>query len=316
MGDKNEQQIIEQTIDLLKTFQSQALPCLQSAKALLAKLQDNQLATEDGINLLDLKNKLFTNYLLDLTLITSQKLNGDSIEQGETRERLVEERVVLEKIRPIEHKLKYQIDKLVKVLNTGVIDKDDPLNAKPNFAGLLEDEEEEDNEDNNNNNKDDEEDKTKVGKTSKPGVYVPPRVAQMKFEDEEDKRNRNLERAKKRALNSSIFKELRREFDDAPEEEHDTLLHQKSGIGKYLKEKKRYEEENFIRLNLTKKQKAEARRVKTVNTIGDDITRFEDISVLDSRNNSRTTTPKGKKTGKPGKRKTLGKKKGFKKRKH
>ena len=38
----------------------------------------------------------------------------------------------MEKIRPIGHKLKYQIDKCVSVAETGHIDSDDPSRFKPN----------------------------------------------------------------------------------------------------------------------------------------------------------------------------------------
>jgi len=48
----------------------------------------------------------------------------------------VEIRTVLERIRPIDHKLKYQIDKLVKASVTGSIDSKDPSNFKANPANF------------------------------------------------------------------------------------------------------------------------------------------------------------------------------------
>ena len=47
------------------------------------------------------------------------KSSGKSIADIESRNRMIEIRIVLEKIRPLDHKLKYQIDKLIKTAITG-----------------------------------------------------------------------------------------------------------------------------------------------------------------------------------------------------
>lgn len=45
---------------------------------------------------------------------------------------------VLERIRPIDQKLRYQIDKLIKAANTGqAIGRNDPLQFKPNPDALV-----------------------------------------------------------------------------------------------------------------------------------------------------------------------------------
>lgn len=289
MGDLTK--FFEQTNDILEEFKQSLFSTITTARVLRQKLSDGELNTEDGISLFDVKNKMFVGYLIDLTDICRMRVQIRSLVRNDALNRILEERTVLERIRPIEHKLKYQVDKLMKVLNDDNVDKNDPLNCKPNFSNISLD----------NLNEDVEHDADNVEgadeeiKKTKSGVYVPPRVAQMKFEDEEERMNKALERAKKRAVSSSIIKELRKEYDDAPEEEHDSLLHQKSKIGKYLKERKRFEEDNFVRINLTKKQKTEARKLTTVTSLADDITRFEDISVLDLKNAKDFHTQKRKK---------------------
>lgn len=55
---------------------------------------------------------------------------GKSIERDPSIDRLIEIRTVLEKIRPIDYKLRYQIDKLVKTAITGVTNSKDPINFK------------------------------------------------------------------------------------------------------------------------------------------------------------------------------------------
>merc|ERR1711902_446184 len=60
-------------------------------------------------------------------------------------ERIVENRTVLEKMRPIEKKLKYQIDKYIKVAESGGrIRPEDPIHFKPNPAALAADDESDD----------------------------------------------------------------------------------------------------------------------------------------------------------------------------
>lgn len=55
---------------------------------------------------------------------------GKTIERDPSIDRLIEIRTVLEKIRPIDYKLRYQIDKLVKTAITGVSNSKDPINFK------------------------------------------------------------------------------------------------------------------------------------------------------------------------------------------
>lgn len=57
---------------------------------------------------------------------------GKKIERDPSIDRLIEIRTVLEKIRPIDYKLRYQIDKLVKTTITGVTNAKDPINFKVN----------------------------------------------------------------------------------------------------------------------------------------------------------------------------------------
>ncbi|OTF74323.1 hypothetical protein BLA29_009351, partial [Euroglyphus maynei] len=273
--------------------------CVLTSKKLLDRLKNDELPSKSGISLFDLKNRIFVNYLADLTDIVKHRLLGEP--NDETRQRLIEERVVLEKIQPLEEKLKYQVDNLMNTINNNRMQiENNPLNARPTFSFDIEDEnksesDRDETKEIENENEKNPNEKPQIDR-NKNQVYVPPRLAQMKYEDEQERKTRNLERAKKRAMNCSIINELRKEFDDAPEEEYDGL-NRKTGIGKFLNRKKKYEEEHFIRLTLTKQQKAQARKLATVNSIADDVTKFDDISVLNI-DNSNDFTPAKKKSKK------------------
>lgn len=106
-------------------------------------------------------------------------------------ERLVEIRTYLERMRPVEHKLRYQIEKLLKIATVGKFEENDPLQFKANpnnlvskvnlffcyfqhhnicYLKLLSQVGESDSSDDEEENK---------GK--KTGVYVPPKLVPMKY---------------------------------------------------------------------------------------------------------------------------------------
>ncbi|KAH6948667.1 hypothetical protein HPB50_025743 [Hyalomma asiaticum] len=117
---------------------------------------------------------------------------------------------ILERIRPIDQKLKYQVDKLVKTATHGTMDADDPLRFRANPAAL---EAESDDESTGSIEKGSE------GKATK--VYRPPKLAPVHYnedETEKERKERLLERAKRKALCTSVMEELRSEFYDGPVE--------------------------------------------------------------------------------------------------
>lgn len=88
---------------------------------------------KDGISLLSLKHYLLLSYLQSLSLMTAHRVLGHSLasrtrppqpfittgreargaEAGDLVDTLVETRIVLEKVKQLESKMRYQIEKLV-----------------------------------------------------------------------------------------------------------------------------------------------------------------------------------------------------------
>lgn len=73
-----------------------------------------ELTYPTGISLLSLKNHLLLSYLHHLTTLFSLRLTSQPLKDNSIVDSLVKLRVVLEKISPLEGKLKYQIEKLVR----------------------------------------------------------------------------------------------------------------------------------------------------------------------------------------------------------
>merc|ERR1719270_1146512 len=89
-----------------------------------------------GIDFLDIKNGLLAEYNTNLAYLVMKKTRGELIEGDKVVERLCYLSTMLEKIRPIEHKLKFQIDKYVNLAETGQVRPDDPTRFKAN-PGML-----------------------------------------------------------------------------------------------------------------------------------------------------------------------------------
>ena len=71
-------------------------------------------------------------------------------------------------MRPVEHKLRYQIDKLLKIASSGKQAENDPLQFKANPGNLL---------NKVDDSGDSSEEDTKETRSKKSGVYVPPKLA-------------------------------------------------------------------------------------------------------------------------------------------
>lgn len=68
---------------------------------------------KDGLSFLDLKNDTLLSYMIDVCNIVLRKVRGETIEGHPSVERCVEYRVILEKLKGIDQKLAYQLNKLI-----------------------------------------------------------------------------------------------------------------------------------------------------------------------------------------------------------
>ncbi|CAD5123900.1 DgyrCDS12207 [Dimorphilus gyrociliatus] len=266
------------------------------------KAGDGSLSTAKGLSFLEMKYQTMLSYVMDITSIINKKIQGKPIRNEQSVDRLIENRTILEKIKPIDKKLKYQIDKLIKTANSATSDPNDPTNLKPNLD--------------NYESSDDQEssDEGGVEKTAK-GVYKPPKLAPVRYDEEDTVRaikEKKLEEKKRRALTSGLYRELREELHDGPEEIHESIDLHRAKTDKKLKEKKDYEEKYFIRMPVSKKEKNEARRMRTLNDINS-IAEFGQVAGLTNadldEDDDKVTPSKKRKAKKQGKGKRKGKKK-------
>jgi len=217
----------------------------------LHNIVSSDVSREKGLSFLEMKCHLFLEYLINITYSMLLKLDGQQLCGQPCIDNLVEIRTVLTKIKPIEKKLKYQIDKLVKMASTDLkTTEQHALSFKPNLDNLV-------------GNDDEDSDDEENGKEEESNVYVPPKLTAVPYEgDKMSREEKRLEKARKRSLNSNLLADMREEFGDEPDEISDT---RKRSIQKKLKvdadEREHFEEENLRRLTVTKKDKMMKRKL-------------------------------------------------------
>lgn len=263
-----EQPDFPQALQLFKEMNNNVQQVSQVVDSMLARVRNGELSTDKGLSFLEMKYQMLLSYLINLTYIVLRKCSGEKIESDPSIDRLVEIRTVLEKIRPIDSKLKYQIDKLVKTAVVGSSTEDDPQTFRANPDSLVSkiDSGNEDASDSSDNAEDNKE------KSNKSNIYVPPKLAAVHFNADMSRlENEKKEKSKKQMLNSSIMHELREEYSEAPLEVT-TGNHVKHSISKYEQEKTEYEENYLTRLPVTKAEKNRRKKLTTIGVLADEIT--------------------------------------------
>ena len=177
-------------------------------------------------------------------------------------------RTIMEKLQPIDKKVRYQIDKLLEKTSAGT-KTDDATRFGPNVDDLEVDGEDGEEEEND-------------------GLYRAPRMAAVMYDPDDSKsakEERKREKAEARLKKSAILKDLHEEWTDQPLKRSATGAAGATGneeLEQWQKERVRYEEENFVRLQPTKKRKKQikaASRAMNSAAFGD-LTDFGDIELL------------------------------------
>ncbi|CAL5385744.1 unnamed protein product [Camellia sinensis] len=232
-------------------------------QALTAKVREDHFPTADGISYLEAKHLLLLNYCQSLVYYLLLKAKGLSIEGHPVVRSLVEIRLFLEKVRPIDKKLQYQIQKLTKV-TAGAVDKvgssekeeeltqktEDLLKYRPNPDMLVS--------------------KTNTSHEDGGGVYRPPKFAPTSMEEDKvSKQERNAMRKDKAVLRearqSAYVRELMDDLEGRPEEVREIVGTESREVIRYrakMEERARREEELFTRAPLTKVEKNKMKHLK------------------------------------------------------
>ncbi|KAL5724286.1 hypothetical protein ACHQM5_007565 [Ranunculus cassubicifolius] len=232
-------------------------------QALTAKVKENNFSTADGFSYLEAKHLLLISYCQSIVYYLLRKAKGHSIEGHPVVRSLVEIKLFLEKVRPIDKKLDYQIQKLLKIAsNTGAKaendehkskagqNTDDLLKLRPNPDLLI---------------------PKQTDTQGGDAVYKPPFLAPIEMGDDDkisklEKQRIRKEQQNQRQMNqSSYMKELIDHHEGRPEEVREIVGADSRELTRYMAKREareRAEEENFIRAPLTKAEKNKEKHLK------------------------------------------------------
>ncbi|KAI9446752.1 hypothetical protein H4582DRAFT_601642 [Lactarius indigo] len=245
---------------------------MASVRELIQALRKKQEITadfefKDGISLLSLKHQLLLSYMQSLVLLHSHRVLGHSLTSrsppsepfnsperggrgagaGDLVDSMVEGRIVLEKIKLLESKMRYQIQKLVQLAAEDAADDklvNDPLAFRPNPEALM--------------GAGPDDDGSTDGE-SQDEIYRPPKLAPVPYIEPSTKEARSRRPPPAHALASLAHLDPEQPF-----------LESATGLGivpslqsaraRELRRMEEFEEENMTRLVLKKKDERRRRK--------------------------------------------------------
>lgn len=218
-----------------------------------ALCENDETAGEEGISLLQAKSATLMRYNRNLIRFAQARVKGQTIEP--VAEKLVQDWVALEKMRPLERKLRHQIDKLLKTASRkGAAEIDEADRHRPDPNALVFDSDAE----------------GSAGEEDE-GIYRPPRIAEVVYDGGDKKAARERKergRAQARAVRSEGVREMLAEIKGLPEEIRDDEMggtKKSAAVQRLMREdekKRKFEEENFTRLNVTRRDKKRRRDIE------------------------------------------------------
>ncbi|UYV68645.1 NGDN [Cordylochernes scorpioides] len=300
---------------------------------------------------LGVKNDLIVNYLASLTSLMCVKVDRKPIGNNPAVEQIVENRVVFEQLKKHDRLLKSFVETNMKNIKTqettnetkklnigGFVLTGNKKSKKKKKSTKMDEDLEDEDEDrfvpftsdikkkmdddsdeytmdkeedtDEDSNAEDSEDKDD---SKKEGLFQPIKINPTTYQGDLKipKEERKKQQLQKRSLQSSILMELQQEHSEGPLEirENKDLLRHTSD--KMAHERQRYEEDTFTRLQVSKKDKTQARKLATVNS-AHTVTNFHGFMPYDDENLDDFAPPSKKRKFSKQKKG----KKNFKRRKH
>ena len=320
--------------DKLGDFRSIAL---QKVKTQLGEAGRSTDHGDEIVDYLECKQQILLAYCQHLVYYLSLKARGESVRAHPVMNQMLELRYAMEKMRPIDGKLHYQIDRLIKLstldekeveqaslwpnpmalmAKDGGGNDDDDEDDGFDYAYAKDDDDEDDDDEDDEDNEDGRRSKKKShsrrqDKESGSGnlfeAYRAPRMAAVPFKEREDqaaRREKNLQKTRRKLKNSEILDTLREEFSTAPDKASSLGISGMSGEDKRLAaeaaERTDYEENRFVRMTMSRRTKQDIKRrtteaghIDNMNDIGD----FDNLDELTKLSGGSSKTGRGKVAG-------------------
>lgn len=209
----------------------------ERVRVLDGQLEGYATRCEDGVSLLRLKSALLLRYTANLTRFAAARIRGEAPTNA-VRTNLVSQWAALERIRPLERRLRSQLDALAATANSTA-----PMH-RPNASAMV---------NASDSSSDEEEDATSAVKP-----YVPPRFAAVNADLKDETRRaerdaKRTERMRRGAGARAMLDELRGMPDRVDEEVRE---------GSEMRARARFEEMNFVRMSRSKRDRQVVERLQ------------------------------------------------------
>lgn len=266
--------IVTELKDQIADLKGRILPI----KDLVRRVADTHRVQDDVVDYLEVKAQLLLSYCTNVVFYLYMKAQGRSVATHPVMKQLLKLRYVMEKMRPLDGKLKHQIDRLVQLSAMSAQDLSQHQSTdllRPNPSAFLaegnkkgkssskakkaskhhsSDEEEEDEEGGDSMDEDSDSGYAKDNADAG-GVYKVPKRTAVPYKESEtalDRRDQKIEKQRAKIKRSELMDALREEFGSAPEAAASSGLGMKSGDLKKLQEeadeRREFEEDRFVRL--------------------------------------------------------------------
>ena len=246
-------------ISLLAEFKEKSATLKQQLAPLLLRIKNAELPVTDGVQFLEMKFHLLLAYCQHITFYLLLKAEGKCIKTHPVVESLLRIRTMMERLKPLDRKLKHQIDRLLDSARCGTSQS----TTKPDPESLLPVDE---------------------GGDGQEKLYRAPKVMSVPFGSEDtSSADGGINQVRKRIKTSRVLRELKEAYSTAPES-----IQMRAGSNPLLdaeeKERRRFEEDNFTRLPVTRQLKrrrtAAQRQVGNMNDIFQEIKDFGKLKQL------------------------------------
>lgn len=259
---------------------------------------------DEGASFFAAKQTLLLSYCREVCSYAAAKATGQAIHGTGVAGRMVELRTVMEKLRPMDRKLKYQTDKLLRLASAGPKsvafseagdDEDDPLSFRPRPEAMALRGEEPDGTGEISRNGDSERSGSALAQTregSESGLYRVPRLSSVPYDEDgvavpggggARRNERRLEKRLDKLRRGEVMETLREEFGEQPETVKAPGNAGAAGVSENKmkrlldedQERLDFEEDHMVRLTVTRKAKKaraqmekDAGRLETIADVG------------------------------------------------
>mmetsp|Transcript_12333 Transcript_12333/g.18417 ORF Transcript_12333/g.18417 Transcript_12333/m.18417 type:complete len:494 (+) Transcript_12333:18-1499(+) len=282
---------------LLKDIQIKIKEIRTHIKPILKNVKVGKYCTEEGYSYLETKYRTLLSYCMDITYYLILKTTGETIENHPVLARMVESRMILEKMKPIDEQMKTQIESLMEIAKKVEETTTTNQKAKPTKIEELAwqsdtdtEEEEKMRDDEEEEQYTSEEEEDMMMEDEEEERYKAPKLRPLNLDHKnDDLRERGEEKAKerlaKRLRASNIEKELQLQIGEQPEEVESIGTERKAANNKVHELRsdiEAYEAKHYKRAKLSKKNQrmlADYER-KQGDSIHDELSELESFTDL------------------------------------